>query len=56
MYVQNKFMKHIDFLLKVRMDSIPNFASFVSIATFYFSLNRIYANVCIHYFYTMLFV
>ena len=51
-YVQKYFINI--FLLKLPTNSIPNSASFVSLATLYFISNRFCLNVCANYFFTLL--
>ena len=44
--IRTKRVYETYFVLKVRMDSIPDSSYFVELATSYFSLNRISLNVC----------
>ena len=48
--VLTKRVHDTDILLRVCIDSIPNSSSFLSLATSYFSSNRISSNVHTNYF------
>ena len=53
--VRTKRVHETDLFLKVPTYFIPNYSSLVSLATYYFTSNRISLNVCTKYFITPLF-
>ena len=53
--VRTKRVHETDFILMLRTNSIPNYYSFVSLSTLYFSSNRFCSNVRTNYFCTPLF-